>query len=395
MHKILLVSNNFPNPADPNRGVFTLQLVKELQRRADVTVVSPLPWFPRWLDYQIFSKWRHYSQVPNVYEIDGVTVISPKYFFIPKVAEPLHAALMFVRILPLLLKLRRNVGIDILNAHWLYPDGISVGWCARVMRLPFILSALGCDVNEFLNERFKRAQIISSLKSASHIVTVSRDLTDKLIEVNLPVSKISTIPNGVNSDIFFQDNRSTSRRDESEKRQIVFVGRLSEEKDVGILLEAILLLKGSRQDFHLTIVGDGPERKELEEYSESNGLDNSVTFCGEVRHSQVSVYLRQCDVFCLPSKREGCPNVVLEALASGVPVVAFTVGGIPDIVTSNTGILVDSRTPRDLMAALDEALSLSWNKSEIVGSVRELTWDKSAARYLDVFNQVLSKTHES
>ena len=268
---ILLVSNNFPNPAEPNRGIFTLQLVIELQKRANVIVLSPLPWFPSWLDFGVFKRWRHFSKIPKVYEIGGVTVHSPKYVFIPKVAEPVHAAFMFFRILPMLLQLRRKAQFDILNAHWLYPDGVSVAWCARIMKLPVILTALGCDVNEFLTEKIKKAQIIPSLMSASHIVTVSRDLTDILIEMDVPASKISTIPNGVNTDLFFRDSQSARERAETEKRNIVFVGRLSEEKDVGILLDAICLLKNIRQDFHLNVVGDGPERSTLEDFARSNG----------------------------------------------------------------------------------------------------------------------------
>ncbi len=388
--KILLLSNNFPNPAEPNRGIFNLQLAKELQKVADLTVASPLPWFPKWLRFKSFRKWSHFSQVPLAFDIDGVNVHSPKYLYLPKIAEPFHALMMFIRMFPWLLLRRRKIGFDIIIVHWLYPDGVCASWYSRLMGVPLIMCAEGCDVNEFLAQTTKRIQILPALKAAAHIATVSNGLTQKLVDNGIPEETITTIANGVDSELFSRGNSDAMQAGRKKMPTILYVGRLSDEKDVMILLQAVVLLRNSGQEFCLNIVGDGPEMESLRRFSRQNSLDDQVQFAGQVAHRDISNYLRQCDLLCLPSKREGCPNVVLEAMASGVPVVAFAVGGIPDMVSDITGILAEERTPENLQIALQAAIDTPWNRSDIANSVRDLTWDRVAEKKMKIVEKVLS-----
>ena len=388
--KILLLSNNFPNPAELNRGIFNLQFAKELQKVADLSVATPLPWFPKWLRFKSFRKWIHFSQVPYTFCIDGVNVHSPKYLYLPKIAEPFHALMMFLRMFPWLVRRRRKIGFDIIIVHWLYPDGVCASWYSRLMGVPLIMCAEGCDVNEFLGQSTKRIQILSALNSAAHIATVSNGLTQALVNHGIAEEKITTIPNGVDSAVFSRVESDSARQSNNKIPTILYIGRLSDEKDVMILLQAVALLRNSGQEFRLNIVGDGPEMDSLRRFSSENSLDDRIQFAGQVAHRDISNYLRQCDVLCLPSKREGCPNVVLEAMACGVPVVAFAVGGIPDMVSEATGILAEERTPESLQSALQVAIDTPWNNSAIANSVRDLTWERVARKKMKIVEKVLT-----
>jgi glycosyltransferase involved in cell wall biosynthesis len=356
--------------------------------------MSPLPWFPKWLTWRIFRQWQNFSTIPTLYEIDGIRVHSPKYFLLPRISESIHAITMFFGIFPAIRRIAREENIEILKVHWLYPDGVCAAWCSKLLKLPIVLSAEGCDVNEFLEHRLKRFQIIRALKHATHVSTVSNPLTEKIASLGISSSKISTVPNGVDSGTFFKDKSDSNGFESAGVKTILYVGRLSDEKDVDILLRATNLMLQDHLDFRLKIVGDGPERTVLKEYVRSHGLDANVEFVGQVPHRQISVYLSQSDVFCLPSKREGCPNVVLESLACGVPVVAFEVGGIPDMVNQDAGILVPIRSAEDLAIALTRALNSNWNRTAIADSVRHLTWENVAAQNIVIFERAIAEFHE-
>ena len=122
-------------------------------------------------------------------------------------------------------------------------------------------------------------------------------------------------------------------------KRIGFVGRLSEEKSVDLLLESMIRVHKSDSEADLTIVGTGPIEQQLKSYCSKIGLDGCVNFAGYKSNSFEA--LKEMDVFVLPSRSEGCPIVILEAMAMGLPVVATNVGGNPELVVDNeTGFLV-------------------------------------------------------
>ena len=156
---ILLVTNLFPTPVEPERGIFTLQLVKRLINKASVTVVCPLPWFPKWEVLERFSKWYSFSQVPYHYQIDGVEVYSPKYLMLPKVSAAHQAFLMKLGLAPCLKKLSQQEHFDVINSHWFYPDGVAVDKLMKTINIPHIPTGLGCDVNRYIVDPEKREQV--------------------------------------------------------------------------------------------------------------------------------------------------------------------------------------------------------------------------------------------
>jgi glycosyltransferase involved in cell wall biosynthesis len=391
--RVLVLTSQFPNPVDPVRGIFSGQLVAELARICDVTVVSPLPWFPRWAFLRQFARWYALSQVPYEYQVQGVQVYAPKYAIMPRVSGPLHGALVFAGMLATVWKLHRKLRFDVISAMWLYPDSVAAGWVARLLRIPMVPAALGCDVNRMLHESGKRRQILSMLRRAPAIIAVSEALRERMALEGVPAARISTVPNGVNGELFYIRDRKQARAElglPQDRKIVVYVGRLSEEKGLLTLIDAAGRLRQCRDDFLLCLVGGGPQLHELQARVESLGLAREVRFAGPQEHPAVANWLGACDVFCLPSLREGCPNVVLEALSSGRPIVASRVGGIPDLVRDDTGILVEPEDSEGFAGALDEALARPWSERLIAESMSGHTWRAAAENYHAVFRDAIS-----
>lgn len=387
--KVLFISQIFPTPVNPTKGVFSEQLVFGLMNYGDVRVVCPQPWFPRLPRWKFLERWHEYSLIPTEYAIDSIPVLSPKYPFIPKWGDRYHSFLLFLGLIRYAYALRRRFRFDVINAHWLYPDGVAAARLARIMGVPLVLSGLGCDVNMFLFEKRKRGPILRALKQASRVTVVSEELKAHLLGVGIDHERVTVIRNGVNKQLFFP-------RDQTESvtilgltqngPRVLFVGRLAEEEEKGLryLIEAFKELVRVRKPITLYVVGDGPMLKTYQELVHNQDLQGHIQFVGAKAHQDIPLWIGACDVFCLPSLREGCPNVVLEALSCGRPVVASGVGDIPNLIGKANGILVEPGNSHQLCEALDIALAKHWDQVEICGSVSTLTWDAAASQYYSV-----------
>ena len=194
---------------------------------------------------------------------------------------------------------------------------------------------------------------------ADTIVAVSPVVRDYLIETDgVPSEQIQVINNGVDTSRFFAGEELELRRElglTPEELLILAVGRLSEEKGIGFLLEALAQLVPRFSGIRLAVVGDGPEREALEERTGSLALGEHVSFLG--MRSDIPALLRAADVFALPSLKEALPIALLEAMASHCCVVASRVGGVPfALEDGRDGLLVDPGDPAQLVASLSEVL---------------------------------------
>jgi glycosyltransferase involved in cell wall biosynthesis len=172
---------------------------------------------------------------------------------------------------------------------------------------------------------------------------------------------------------------------------VVFIGNLVPVKGPDVLLDAFTRLREEMSsDAMLVIVGDGDLRRSLEQSLERRGLLQHVRFMGRRPHSEMPNWISAADVLCLPSRTEGCPNVVLEALASGRPVVATRVGAVPDLLTESTGRLVDVGDAKGLADALAASLGTKWEAEHIRASVAQLTWGSVAHTYFQVLERALN-----
>jgi glycosyltransferase involved in cell wall biosynthesis len=287
---------------------------------------------------------------------------------IPKVGRSLYGFLMFFALLPMLWKLKKqNPKNSVVFSQWLYPDGFAAYLAAKCLGLPIVLSAAGCDINEYTKYFWRRLWITKALKGANHNIMVSTALKDKAIALGVPADKMTVNMNGSNASVFYprdkQESRSTLNQP-SNKKLLTYIGNFNEEKGVKYLVSAFALIAKEQPDVNLYLVGDGPLKAELVEQITTAQLTERIVFTGRVDHSQVPLYLSSADLLCLPSLREGCPNVVIEALSCGTPVVASQVGAVPDILASSgepLGYMAKPEDPKDLAEALLKALKTDFN----------------------------------
>ena len=158
-------------------------------------------------------------------------------------------------------------------------------------------------------------------------------------------------------------------------RIVCFIGNLVPEKGPDILIEALAHTDPSiLASLKVIFVGNGHSQEELSRRAGELGIGEVVQFAGRRPPSEIPIWMAAMDLLCLPSRREGCPNVVLEALASGRPVVASSVGGVPDLISERNGIQVVPNDPARLGRAISEALQRDWSPGDLRSSVASLTW---------------------
>jgi len=240
---------------------------------------------------------------------------------------------------------------DIVHAHWI-PTGVLASLVSRRLDIPMVLTVHGSDGKLLKGGAVKRIGSRFSLTSADRIITVSDALKAHVLEFEPKVDAVvRTIHNGVElSDFPFVRKASNARR-------LLWVGRMTEEKGVDYLIHAMKKVVSSYPDASLRLVGDGPLRSDLETLTNELDLRERVEFAGESPHSELSEMYAWCDLVVMPSLSEGLPTVLPEAMATGRPVVASRVGGIPELLKhGETGYLVSPERVDELAGSIIELL---------------------------------------
>jgi len=392
--KVLWVTNLFPNSQEPNRGIFNYHIVKELQAWCDVTVIAPVPWFPKMKLLKRFSGWHQQAQLPKQEQVHSIDVYHPRYVVIPKLFSFLHGASLYFPLKRLIKKLRKKQKFDLINAHWVFPDGVAAVQSARKLNLPIMLTAHGCDINLYSTYQLRRIQIRNALQKSDSVSVVSPALKQKVVALGIPEQKVKIIPNGVDFEQFAPINRAFCRKQLGlplDAKIILFVGALDLVKGIEYLLEAIAQTHTAHQDLFVAIVGGGPLRQALVHRTQELNLVNRVTFFGAKPHDEIPLWMNACDVFCLPSLREGWPCVIMEALACGKPVVASRVGGIPQIVNEQNGYLVAPQDITQLAQGIERVLQRHWNPEEIRATLRDFSWKTSAEKYYMEYQNLINR----
>jgi glycosyltransferase involved in cell wall biosynthesis len=192
--------------------------------------------------------------------------------------------------------------------------------------------------------------LLRCVRKADKIIVLCNQSRQEALAAGFRPQQIVHIPNGVDTTIFSPSPQPAA------DRNILFVGRLDHMKGVDILLKAISDLREGGIRTFCTIVGDGPIKKDLQNYARALAIDDQVVFPGTC--SDIVPYLQQASVFVLPSHSEGVPNVILEAMAFALPIIATAVGGIPDIIQDGrNGLLIPPADSAALRLALARLLS--------------------------------------
>lgn len=397
--RILTFTSLFPNSQMPQHGIFVARRVAPLASRHDLKVVAPIPYFPRF--FPAPNNWKKLTRVPLIEHQFGLEVSHPRYLVTPKIGMMKYGDWMTRGTQPTVEKIR-NQGFDfqVIDAHFAYPDGFAAIKLGRYFNVPVVVTARGSDIT-----RNKLMSNIAPLlrevvTSATRLIAVSKEIKQDFIELGADPEKIHVIPNGIDTSVFHPISRSEAREQlglKQDKKLIVSVGRLDHNKSQWLILEALCKIGRERlenQKIRLALIGEGDDRRKLEEASRHLGLSDIVRFVGQLAPEKICLWNNAADVKVLASLREGSPNVVLEALACGTPVIASNVGTNPDIIElGKNGFLFPSGDSEALKNQLLTALETHWDKSVIAGSQSLRNWGIVASEAESVLEQALQEKY--
>jgi len=379
--RVLVLTKLFPNAAEPLSAPFNRQQLGALGRRCDVEVLATVPWFPGSRAAAKLTGRAPPPEVPRSERIEGLAIEHPRTLYLPRYGHALSASFYALSVLPSVL--RRRARFDVLLGSWAYPDGVATVALGQVLGLPVVVKLHGSDIDLLAKRPMLRWQLARALPRASRVVAVSRALADGAAALGVERDRIDVVPNGVDSAQFRprarHDARTALGHGADGRRWILYVGRLHEDKGLLDLAAAFAMLAAIHPEAALVVVGEGPARGALE--TALAPLGDRAMLVGARPFGEIPLWMAAADLVTLPSRHEGTPNVLIEALACGRRVVATEVGGIPDLVSRpELGALVPPGDVPALAAALGAALEVEVDEALVAALGARGSWDDSAAR---------------
>lgn len=386
--RLLITASTFPRYNGDTEPRFVLDLAKKMTEYFDVTVLVPA--CPGAMECEV---------------LEGVKVIRYHYFpvhswetlcypgaIVPRIKEKKIRVILVPFLFWGLYKNIKKIEnmFDFAHVHWIIPQGIVQSF----FDIPYIVTGHGGDV-KLLNKFPFSALKGKCLSKAFSVTVVSEELRHSLkpYEKRLELNKVSVIPMGCDLDKFNKNNYVDNFFSQEGKKVILFVGRLAEKKGLEYILDAMGIV-----DALLVIVGDGPLRGKVdmrrEEINRKAGFEK-IKMLGAKNHMELPTIYASADIMAVPSvtaldgDAEGMPTVVIEALASGLPVVASRHGGIGEVIRDEeNGLLVEERDFLGLGNSINRLLEDKGLYDRLSGNARKSVmcydYTQIAARYADI-----------
>jgi glycosyltransferase involved in cell wall biosynthesis len=328
---------------------------------------------------------RLYDELDLSYRPKDVDVSYYNFPALPLISRPINGWMASRALLPDI----RKFAPDLILGFFLYPDCFAGLRIAKTLSVPFVGISIGSDINNIRDVASAR-HTRTVLREADYIITKSHDLRSKAILMGASPERSRAVLNGCDLTVFHPRDRAEARRrlgiDES-CEAIIYVGRIDKKKGLIELVQAATLLHNSHPNLQVYMVGEGPDRHAVEHAIKSKHAGTYIHAMPSCAPEEVAVWMAAADVVTLPSYMEGCPNVVLEALASGRPVVASNVGGISEIMSNECGCLVPSHDPQSLANGLDAVLHRRWVPEKISAD-----WSRSWKSTVSELSSILQLT---
>ena len=371
--RIALVTFLWPLPDAPHAGKPIYETALRLQNHAEVEVFCPVSWYPRarWLQPARYA----YHRADPQHSPPDVRTQYLEYRTLPWVGRQFNGLLTQTVLEPALRAWRP----DLILAYWLYPTAWAAVRVGKRLGVPVIVGSRGSDLHR-IPDFLCRRMTATALHDADTVVTVTEELRRTAIGLGADPDRTHAIPNGCDATTYKPMDRLEARRalGLSEHATLLLqIGHLLESKGVLDLWDAFAALGVRNAGLQLALVGEGPAGEAVRARAASAGLAARLIMPGPRPAQEIALWLNAADVVCLASHGEGCPNVVLEALSCGRPVVGTNVGGISESVNERCGLLAPVRNPRAFAEAIQQALASAWNPLAIASEFRR-TWDDVA-----------------
>jgi len=286
-------------------------------------------------------------------------------------------------------RLLRENDYDLAHAFFGFPTG----WLCyrRSHKLPYIISLRGSDVpgehaRLKLDYKILGPAFRAIWKKASSLVACSEGLKNRALNF-MPSASIDVIPNGVDLERFSPSETAA----ETQNLRLLTVGRLSVTKRVEILIDAVDILSSQGCQILLKIVGGGQMQQKLKQIVNEKNLDNIIEITGRIDAEDMPEVYRQNDIFISASKLEGMSNAMLEAMASGLPIIAARCEGTEELIAGN-GLVIENATAEEIAKAIkiliDDRQLRNQMSIAAIQQAQQFTWELIAEKYLNLYERV-------
>jgi glycosyltransferase involved in cell wall biosynthesis len=380
--RIAVVTTYFPSSVEPWQGRSAYQTLRVLAGEADLRVFYPNASYPSVLK----PRSRSYDKLDASYSPPDVKASYFNYPALPLLSRPFNGWMAARALLPHV----REFAPDLIFSCFLYPDGYAALRIGKTLTVPVVAMSIGSDINR-IGDSISYLLTCAVLHKADFLVTVSSDLRNKAIAMGASAEKTRAVVNGCDLSVFHVRDRFEARRKlgiDPASQAILYVGRMDVKKGLLELVEAAASLRPQRANLHVYLIGEGPDRPLIQSAIQANNAAGYIHVLPGCAFDEVAVWMAAADLVTLPSYMEGCPNVVLEALASGRPVVATNVGGIPEILSDKCGRLVPSRDAGALAQAFALVLDRTWDAMDI-SAHGSRSWETVSAELLEIFESLV------
>jgi len=385
---ILTTTSLFPNSRQPSHGIFVETRLRRLMSGGKVAarVLAPVPWAPPGLLGPEMKKLR---SIPDFELRNGLEVDHPRYAVVPKIGMNLTPHTLYRAMRRRLRRLLdRGVKIDLIDAHYFYPDGVAAVWLGAEFDLPVVITARGTDINLIPEFPRPRRLILDAAHKAAAVITVCQALKDRLVELGAPSSKITVLRNGVDLEIFHVKDRDTLRSKLGVSGLVLAsVGLLIERKGHHLVIEALAQVP----DATLLLAGSGPDRQKLQDLAARLGVKDRVRFLGSVDQNMLCDIYNCADISILASSREGWANVLLESMACGTPVLGTAVWGTPEVIAGpDAGLLLKNRDAESIVSAIGQLRRAMPLRAATRRYAEQFDWQSTSDGQVAIFRSVLA-----
>jgi glycosyltransferase involved in cell wall biosynthesis len=388
---VLALCRHYPNRLLEHQGLWVQRQMHALAREGcGVTVLAPHPYWPPIPGPSDFTRLRALERRTREGSLE---VFHPRFVTGPGFTTyVLEGASTYAAVRRLAGRLHSIRPFDLIHAHFSFPDGTAAVLLGRALGIPVVVTEHVLWRPWMEADGLVRRQAAWTLRHAAARVVVSRAVQSTVESVLGDCPPMHVIPVGVDGDVF----TLKSKRPEDGEERLLFVGWVNYVKGMDVLIESLTEVVRRRPRVRLTIVGGALFRHKRQQQDEllqaivKKGLATYVTYVGPHDAAGVAEFMRDSNALVLPSRRESCGSVLLEALASGTPVVATRCGGPEEIVTDDVGILVPPENPSALADALCAVLERPYDPSRLRSyALSSYSWDHLAKAYLNVYRSVL------
>ena len=378
--RVLTFTSLYPNKFEARLGIFVKGRMDHFDHIEDTyrNVIAPVQYFPL-LGLLSGSRFHDYNHIPHQEQQGNTSVYHPRYMTIPgtNLIDVSNAMMKAAD------KILHNIytetdTFDLIDGHYLYPDGVAAYKLAKKNGKPLVLTARGSDVNYWMEQEQPKKSILQAVNYAHKVICVSHALKECLIQHGVSKEKIIVIMNGVERSLF-------KASDKDRGKYLLSVGNLVPLKGHEYILRSLSELPEEK----LIIIGSGELENHLKSLARQLDISHRVTFLPHVPQNELGPYYAGAKYTIMMSSMEGMPNVILESLATGTPVISTNVGGIAEVVTADNGILLSERTSEALTDALTTALNRDWDRQKISESMKYLDWHETARKLHDCFKSAL------